>query len=96
LIYQNDFANRMIPKPNSKDYSRLSVGIYYKTHCKKLEVVSRNCFFPVPKVDSCIVELIPRSKPPFNVFDESTGKQKNRFKVFNVDFRVGHNPVAPI
>lgn len=71
LIYQKDFADRMIAGPGSKDYSRLSVGVYFKTHCRILEKVSRNCFSPVPKVDSCIVELIPRKNPPFKILDES-------------------------
>jgi len=71
LIYQKDFADRMIAVPNTKDYSRLSVGIYVKTYCRILENVSRDCFYPVPKVDSCIVELIPRKIPPFQISDEA-------------------------
>ena len=56
LIYQKDFADRMVAKQGSKDYSRLSVGVYYKAHCRILETVSRKCFYPTPKVDSCIIE----------------------------------------
>ncbi len=70
LIYQKDFAERMIAEKGSKKYSRLSVGIYYKTHCKILETVSKEFFYPIPKVDSAIVELIPRKKSPFEVIDE--------------------------
>ncbi len=71
LIYQKDFADRMIARFHTKNYSRLSVGVYYRTHCRVLETVSRNCFSPQPKVESSIVEMIPRTKPPFNVLDES-------------------------
>jgi 16S rRNA (adenine1518-N6/adenine1519-N6)-dimethyltransferase len=60
----------MVACSGSKDYSRLSVGIYYKTHCRILETVSKNLFFPVPKVNSSIVELIPRENPPFTVVNE--------------------------
>ena len=70
LIYQKDFAERMIAGPGEKHYSRLSVGIYYKTHCRILEQVPRTDFHPVPNVDSCIVELIPRTYPPFQVKNE--------------------------
>lgn len=70
LIYQKDFADRMVGHPGTKDYSRLSVGIYYKTHCRILEATSKKCFYPEPKVDACIVELIPRKNPPFIVSDE--------------------------
>ena len=70
LIYQKDFADRMIAHPDTKHYSRLSVGVYYRTHCQVLENVSKRCFSPAPKVDSSIVEIIPRKKPPFAVLDE--------------------------
>jgi 16S rRNA (adenine1518-N6/adenine1519-N6)-dimethyltransferase len=70
LIYQKDFAERMTAKKGSKKYSRLSVGIYYKTDCRILETVPKESFYPIPKVDSSIVELIPRNKPPFKVLDE--------------------------
>ena len=70
LIYQKEFADRMIAEPGSKDYSRLSVGVYYKALCEKLDVVSRTCFNPQPKVDSCIVKLVPKIKPPFFVENE--------------------------
>jgi len=71
LIYQKEFADRMVAKPGSKDYSRLSVGVYYKANCGLLESVSKNCFYPEPKVDSCIIRLTPRDEPPFSVLDES-------------------------
>lgn len=70
LIYQKDFAERMIAGSGSKNYSRLSVGIYYKTRCRILETVSKEFFYPMPKVDSSIVELIPRENPPFTVVNE--------------------------
>jgi len=69
-MYQKDFAVRMIGKPGTKAYSRLSVGIYYHTHCKILETIPNTCFSPAPKVDSSIVELIRRTKPPFSLQSE--------------------------
>jgi len=70
LIYQKEFANRMVANPGSKDYSRLSVGVYYKGICELLETIPKTCFKPQPKVDSCMVRLIPRKTPPFLVIDE--------------------------
>jgi 16S rRNA (adenine1518-N6/adenine1519-N6)-dimethyltransferase len=70
LIYQKEFAYRLIAIPGSKEYSRLSVGVYYKARCKILEKVSKTCFKPQPKVDSCIVMLKPRKNPPFSVIEE--------------------------
>jgi len=71
LIYQKEFAERMVAKPGSKDYSRLSVGVYYKSLCNIMETIPKTCFYPQPKVDSCIVRLYPRTSPPFSVLDET-------------------------
>lgn len=71
LMYQKEFAQRMTAKCGDKSYSRLSVNVYYKAHCRVLEYVSRAAFFPIPEVDSAIIELIPRS-PPFTVENEDT------------------------
>lgn len=81
LIYQKEFADRMIAKAGSKDYSRLSVGIYYKTKCELLETIPKTSFRPQPKVDSCIIRLNPRKTPPFEVLNEIffQGLTKNLF-----------------
>lgn len=70
LIYQKEFADRMVATVGSKDYSRLSVGVFYKTKCEIIDIVPKTFFKPQPKVDSGIVRLIPRKKPPFEVADE--------------------------
>ena len=70
LIYQKEFADRLIAKPRTKDYSRLTVNTYYKAKCDLLEVVPKTCFNPQPKVDSSIVRIEKRNKPPFSVIDE--------------------------
>ncbi|UCB57950.1 MAG: ribosomal RNA small subunit methyltransferase A [Thermoplasmatales archaeon] len=70
LIYQKEFAERMIAKPGNKNYSRLSVNIYYKSICEILEHVPKTNFKPQPKVDSSIVRIIPRYDSPFKVYNE--------------------------
>lgn len=70
LIYQKEFGDRIIAKAGSKNYSRLSVTIYYRAKCELLETISKDCFKPKPKVDSCMIKIIPRKKPPFKLIDE--------------------------
>jgi 16S rRNA (adenine1518-N6/adenine1519-N6)-dimethyltransferase len=70
LVYQKEFAERIIAKPGCKNYSRLSVNIYYKSECKLLRIISKNVFYPIPKVDSAIVKIIPRENPAFYVENE--------------------------
>lgn len=70
LIYQKDFAERLVASPGTKQYSRLTVGVAYKARCRILEDVPRDCYSPPPSVDSSIVELVPYKKPCFDVEDE--------------------------
>ncbi len=72
LVYQKEFAERMIAKPKSKNYSRLSISVYYRSKCEYLETISKKFFKPRPKVDSAIIRLKPRKNPPFKIKDEET------------------------
>ncbi len=63
LMYQWEFARRMVAAPGTPDYSRLSVGVYVRAACTILERVPRNAFHPQPKVDSALVRLEPRPSP---------------------------------
>ncbi|MCL2711693.1 MAG: 16S rRNA (adenine(1518)-N(6)/adenine(1519)-N(6))-dimethyltransferase RsmA [Methanomassiliicoccaceae archaeon] len=71
VMVQKEFAERMVAKRGEVDYSRLTVNVYYRAECRILENVPASRFKPRPKVDSAIVEIIPRPAP-FNVKDEDT------------------------
>jgi len=70
IIYQKEFALRMVAYSNNKNYSRLSVAMSYYTNSEILDIVSKNCFNPKPRVDSCIVRIIPRKEKPFYLENE--------------------------
>jgi 16S rRNA (adenine1518-N6/adenine1519-N6)-dimethyltransferase len=70
LIFQLEFARRMVAGTGDPDYSRLAVKIHSKAHCEILKRVSKNAFYPQPKVDSAIVELVPR-EPSYEIADRS-------------------------
>ncbi|HUT00760.1 MAG TPA: 16S rRNA (adenine(1518)-N(6)/adenine(1519)-N(6))-dimethyltransferase RsmA [Candidatus Thermoplasmatota archaeon] len=70
LIFQKDFALRLVASPGTKEYSRLTVGVSYKAGCRILEDVPRSCFSPAPTIDASIVELIPYTEPKFTVENE--------------------------
>lgn len=69
IMVQREFAERMAATPEDKEYSRLSVNVYYRAECRLLENVPRSRFWPEPEVDSTVVVLIPRPAP-FPVIDE--------------------------
>lgn len=69
LMLQREFADRMVARPGSSEYGRLSVGVYYRAECEIAFGVPRSSFWPQPKVDSCVVKLVPK-RPPFMPKDE--------------------------
>ncbi len=68
LMLQREFAERMVAKPGTPDYGRLTVGVYFRAECGILFDVPKTSFWPQPKVDSCVVKLTPRP-PQFHVAD---------------------------
>ncbi len=57
LMVQNEVANRLCAKPNSKDYGFMTVYLNYFYDVDKLFVVNRKSFNPVPNVDSAVIKL---------------------------------------
>jgi len=70
LTFQKEFAERMTASAGSRDYGRLTVSTYYRAEAELLDHVPRTMFYPPPDVDSTVVRLKPREKPPFFVQDE--------------------------
>lgn len=69
VMVQKEFALRMVANPGELDYSRLTVNVFYRADCRILEEVPASRFKPRPKVDSAVVEIVPRPAP-FTVADE--------------------------
>lgn len=59
ICIQKEFADHMTAKAGTRDYSRLSVmsSLLFRVH--QIKDVPRGDFYPMPKVDSCIVYLSP-------------------------------------
>jgi len=68
LMFQKEFAERLVASPGSEDYGRLTVNTYYRAEVELLDEVPPAAFFPQPRVNSAIVRLKPRG-PPFEVKD---------------------------
>ena len=66
LMYQLEFANRMLASPDTPDYSRLSVMTQYFAKIELLETIPPSAFKPQPAVRSAILKLTPR-EPPYHV-----------------------------
>lgn len=70
LMFQEEFAERMVARPGTKDYSRLTVSVAHRAECSRIERVPRTAFHPAPRVDSAIVRIV-RRPPPYEVLDET-------------------------
>jgi 16S rRNA (adenine1518-N6/adenine1519-N6)-dimethyltransferase len=69
LMMQLEVAHRLVARPKTKEYGILSIFTQLNTECEQLFKVSRNVFFPRPKVDSAVVRLHMRATRPD--FDEA-------------------------
>jgi len=59
LMFQREVAERIVAKPDSEHYGRLSVLAAWRTRAKILFDVNRSAFVPPPSVTSSIVRLEP-------------------------------------
>ncbi len=63
LMFQREVAERIVAKPGSKTYGRLSVLAGWRTQAKILFDIAPSAFVPPPKVTSSVVQFIPRENP---------------------------------
>ncbi|CAG9827263.1 unnamed protein product [Diabrotica balteata] len=64
LMFQLEFAQRLVAKAGDKLYCRLSVNTQLLSRVDMLMKVGKNNFRPPPKVESCVVRIEPRNPPP--------------------------------
>jgi 16S rRNA (adenine1518-N6/adenine1519-N6)-dimethyltransferase len=61
LLLQKEVAQRICAKKG--DMSLLAVSVQFYATAKIISNVSKNCFWPSPKVDSAIIKIIPHKSP---------------------------------
>ena len=67
FMFQKEVADRIIAKKNSKKFGRLTVLCNWRLNIEKHFDVSKNCFYPKPKVDSSILSFKPKKKLEYNI-----------------------------
>jgi 16S rRNA (adenine1518-N6/adenine1519-N6)-dimethyltransferase len=63
LMFQREVAERLVAKPDTEHYGRLSVLTQWRATAKIQFDVSRSAFVPPPKITSSIVRIEPLAKP---------------------------------
>ena len=76
LMYQKEFAERMVAEPGNKNYSRLSVMMHFGAKVTMLFDVPPSAFIPQPKVSSAVIKLTPDRKE--GACDDDTFKKTSR------------------
>ncbi|HVM82482.1 MAG TPA: 16S rRNA (adenine(1518)-N(6)/adenine(1519)-N(6))-dimethyltransferase RsmA [Candidatus Binatia bacterium] len=65
LMFQKEVADRLVARPRTEDYGRLSIVTQWRCEAKRLFDIPPRAFTPPPKVTSTVVQLIPRAEPAF-------------------------------
>ena len=67
FMFQKEVADRILAKPNTKDFSRITVLSNLRLDIVENFKISKKSFFPVPKVESEIIVFKPKPKEAFNI-----------------------------
>ena len=80
-MFQKELADKIIGKYKTRDYGRLSIISNLRLDIIEKFLVSPNCFFPKPKVNSIVINFRPKLNKSFKIKNI-----KNLEKVTNVLF----------
>ena len=83
LTLQKEVADRLLAEPGVKDYGSLTLFAQFHAEIKRLFGISRNSFYPVPKVDSTVISIQMLKEPPCRVHDK-----KDLFELIRAGFSV--------
>ena len=78
IMIQEEVANRLAASSGTREYGMISVLLGSRYNIKKLFKVSRNCFIPVPNVDSAVISM--------EKFDRLGIIDKERFNRFIISY----------
>jgi len=63
FMLQKEVIDRMVARPATSDYGRLSVMLQWRYEMENVLFVPPESFDPPPRVDSAVVRMVPRAKP---------------------------------
>uniref|UniRef100_A0A674BKJ0 rRNA adenine N(6)-methyltransferase n=1 Tax=Salmo trutta TaxID=8032 RepID=A0A674BKJ0_SALTR len=94
LMFQREFAMRLVAKPGDKLYCRLSINTQLLARVDHLMKVGKNNFRPPPKVESSVVRIEPKNPPPPVNFQEWDGLVRIAFVRKNKTLNAGFKSTA--
>lgn len=79
LMFQREFALRLVAKAGTALWSRLSANVQLYAKVDHIMNVGKNNFRPAPLVESSVVRIVPRDPPPPVKFEEFDGLNRILF-----------------
>lgn len=70
VMVQKEAAERLCAPVGSRESGAITVGVNYYAEAQRLFEVKRDSFMPSPNVDSEVIKLTVRKKPPIDVQNE--------------------------
>ena len=70
VMVQKEAAERFCAEIGSRESGAVTVAVNYYAEAQMLFEVTKDCFYPSPKIDSAVMRLTLRDKPPVEVQDE--------------------------
>jgi len=95
LMFQKEVAKRILAKSKTSEYGRLSVLSNWRLHVKKHFDISKNCFYPKPKVDSVLLSFKPIKKIKYQLKNPKLLEEITRV-FFSTRRKMINKPVAKI
>ena len=93
LMFQKEVADRITARTHTKEFSRLTVLANWRLEIKKHFVISKNCFFPKPKINSTLLSFKPKKNNLINLQNSQNLEKvtrilfSNRRKMINKNFK---------
>lgn len=81
IMVQKEVAKRIVAKPGSHLSGAITYSVYYYCEPKEILEVAKDSFIPAPEVDSEVIQLVLREKPPIELIEE-----KMFFQVIKASF----------
>lgn len=70
ITVQKEFAQRIVAPAGSKEYGSLSCFVQYYSQPKIILNIKKDCFTPVPGVDSSLLRMVMKKKLPLKIEQE--------------------------
>ncbi|MGC2597843.1 MAG: rRNA adenine dimethyltransferase family protein [Nitrososphaeraceae archaeon] len=93
LMLQKEFAEKIQSNVGDKSYRAITVVCRYSFHLRNLFAVSKKSFYPVPLVESVVLQLVPRKTPRLTVpiiknLNMIFSQRHRKASVLNKKFRI--------